>query len=524
MTTKQLSKRITTSILAVILYTLLCHPAAYALPVVNAGLNELYYRDGQRYFLYVPDSALRNPKEAYILASIHGYSGRTDDAEGISRVEYTALRWSSLAEEYGWVVLAPHFDEDRFNDDYQRLNLSIFGTGVRADLRLDDLVREVGQLIPGINSRKIYLFGFSGGGQFVHRYVAFHPDRVLRAVSAGSGWYMWPDDGLPYPVGTTTLLHGADPRIDELLTSNLLVLVGAEDTTDSSFRKTYGFYDLMKIQGETRWERARNWVNELERIAQRKNIDLNVELEFAPSTGHSISYTLKKSAAEYLTEDAIPIAIRLSPWDVDRDGIVGIPDLIIVGSYLGEPITAALEPNPDVNGDGQVDIFDVVIVARHFGEIYSLAAPAREISILDPDHLNLMVKMYSMIENNPDSDPDFLAAKRLLHRLIADAGRPGTVGTEVFQNYPNPFNPETWIPYQLAEDSRVVIRIYNASGQIIRNLEVGYRKSGPYVTRDVAVYWDGTTDTGAFAPSGVYFYNIQTESYNSAVKKMIIIQ
>ncbi|MFC1717332.1 dockerin type I domain-containing protein [Candidatus Poribacteria bacterium] len=506
------------SIVTVFFCILLCHPFAYALSMVNTGLNELYYADGQRYFLYVPDSVLKNPEEAHILAAIHGYSGRKDDAEGISTVEYTALRWSSLAEEYGWVVLAPHFDEDRFNDAYQRLNLSIFGIGVRSDLRLNELAQEVGRLIPGIDSRKMHLFGFSGGGQFVHRYVAFHPERVLRAVSAGSGWYMWPDDGLPYPVGTTTLLHGAEPRIDELLTSNLLVLVGEEDTTDSSFRRTYGFYDLMKMQGGTRWERAQNWVNELGRIARRRSIDLKVELEFAASTGHTISYTLKKIAAEYLTEDSIPIAIRLSPWDVDQDGIVGISDLTIVGSHLGEAVTTALEPNPDVNSDGRVDVLDIVMVAKHFGEIYSSAAPARKVYDLDPYHRRLIVGLYNMMADSPDSDPDFLTAKRLLHRLIADFG---TAGTEVFQNYPNPFNPETWIPYQLAEDSAVAIRIYSATGQMIKDLELGYRKAGSYLTRDKAAYWDGTTETGEYAPSGVYFSHLHAGNSGGIIKLII---
>ncbi len=64
------------------------------------------------------------------------------------------------------------------------------------------------------------------------------------------------------------------------------------------------------------------------------------------------------------------------------------------------------------------------------------------------------------------------------------------------QNYPNPFNPETWIPYQLAEDSDVTIRIYSTTGQLIRLLDLGYKKSGSYVTKDAAAYWDGANDLG----------------------------
>jgi pimeloyl-ACP methyl ester carboxylesterase len=435
-------------------------------------------------------------------------------------VENTALRWSSLAEEYGWVVLAPHFNEHRFNNDYQRLNLSILGTGVRADLRLNELVQEVGYLIPGINREKIYLFGFSGGGQFVHRYVAFHPERVLRAVSAGSGWYMWPSETLIYPVGTLVLLEGVEPSIRDLLTANLLVLVGTEDTTDSSFRETYYIHnDLNTIQGETRIERAANWVDELEQIAERENIDLNVELMFAQDTGHCISYELRTIASDYLTADTIPIAVRLSPWDVDRDGVVGISDLILVGRYLGEVITTQLDPNPDVNGDGEVDLLDVILVAKHFGEAYSSAAPSRDIYSLDPRYQRLIAGMHDMTEGVPGSDPDLLAARRLLDRLLTTSG---TGKTQVFQNYPNPFNPETWIPYQLAQDSGVVIRIYSAAGQVIRELKLGYRKAGSHVTKDAAAYWDGTTDAGEHVPGGVYFYNIRGGNY-SVTRKMTII-
>lgn len=33
--------------------------------------------------------------------------------------------------------------------------------------------------------------------------------------------------------------------------------------------------------------------------------------------------------------------------------------------------------------------------------------------------------------------------------------------TRLLQNYPDPFNPETWIPYELANDANVTLEIYD---------------------------------------------------------------
>jgi len=93
----------------------------------------------------------------------------------------------------------------------------------------------------------------------------------------------------------------------------------------------------------------------------------------------------------------------------------------------------------------------------------------------------------------------------------------------LLQNYPNPFNPETWIPYQLKEDSEVTIRIYNVTGELIREFRLGHKPVGLYVSQDRAVHWDGTNNAGDRVSSGVYFYNIQAGSYSST-KKMIVVQ
>jgi hypothetical protein len=89
------------------------------------------------------------------------------------------------------------------------------------------------------------------------------------------------------------------------------------------------------------------------------------------------------------------------------------------------------------------------------------------------------------------------------------------------QNFPNPFNPETWIPYELAKDSSVMIQIYDLRGALIRRLDIGHRPAGRYTTRDRAAYWDGRNRLGEPVGSGVYFYRIDAGGF-SDVRKMVI--
>jgi len=83
--------------------------------------------------------------------------------------------------------------------------------------------------------------------------------------------------------------------------------------------------------------------------------------------------------------------------------------------------------------------------------------------------------------------------------------------TTLLQNYPNPFNPETWIPFQLAENALVTISIYNTEGCLIRTLRLGHRPAGIYVTKDKSAYWDGKDSSRQKVASNVYFYTLQVE-------------
>jgi hypothetical protein len=95
--------------------------------------------------------------------------------------------------------------------------------------------------------------------------------------------------------------------------------------------------------------------------------------------------------------------------------------------------------------------------------------------------------------------------------------------TALLHNYPNPFNPETWIPYQLSEPANVTIRIYAASGVLVRTLAVGYQPVGIYQYRSRAAYWDGKNEVGESVASGIYFYTLTAGDF-TATRKMLIMK
>jgi flagellar hook assembly protein FlgD len=116
-----------------------------------------------------------------------------------------------------------------------------------------------------------------------------------------------------------------------------------------------------------------------------------------------------------------------------------------------------------------------------------------------------------------------------LKQLIGQ--QPLTDHTALLQNYPNPFNPETWIPYKLAKDASVTVRIYNVKGQLIRILHLSNKDAGVYMAKDKAAHWDGKDSLGQSVASGVYFYTLQVEYPDrnkagifTATRKMVIVK
>ena len=115
--------------------------------------------------------------------------------------------------------------------------------------------------------------------------------------------------------------------------------------------------------------------------------------------------------------------------------------------------------------------------------------------------------------------PDHLA-NAVLSVSLDSIGQP--TQNLLLQNYPNPFNPETWIPYQLSEDTPVSISIYDTTGQLIRTLSLGFQSAGFYNSQGRAAYWDGRNALGERVASGIYFYQLTTPSFQQTRRLVIV--
>jgi len=104
-------------------------------------------------------------------------------------------------------------------------------------------------------NQRFDLWGFSGGGQHVHRFMIFKPNAKVRvAITAGSGWYTAPDLGIDCPYG----LHDAKLSFtqQDLLKwtgKDMIIMVGSADTVrDADLRIT----PKAEAQGLNRYQRA----------------------------------------------------------------------------------------------------------------------------------------------------------------------------------------------------------------------------------------------------------------------------
>jgi hypothetical protein len=130
-------------------------------------------------------------------------------------------------------------------------------------------------------------------------------------------------------------------------------------------------------------------------------------------------------------------------------------------------------------------------------------------------------------DDDTDGVPDYARHLRELFSWFQHGG--GTVPTGIepmaYANrldnaYPNPFNPTTTIRYSIATSGHVSLRIYNATGQLVRTLVDEDQAPTP---EGFSVTWDGASNAGERVASGVYFYQLTATDF-SQTKKMVLLK
>lgn len=83
---------------------------------------------------------------------------------------------------------------------------------------------------------------------------------------------------------------------------------------------------------------------------------------------------------------------------------------------------------------------------------------------------------------------------------------------QLFQNYPNPFNPSTTISYSIPISGKVELTVFNMLGRKVVDLVNENKEAGLYSAK-----WDASQ-----LSSGVYIYQLSTESFSTTKKMMLI--
>lgn len=198
------------------------------------------------YSVYVPSRRAKGPRPLMVM--VHG-SGRVADT-------YRNLL-ADTAERLGAVLLCPLFPCGLATPDDTESYKFVYWPGLRYDQILLAMIAELAAKV-SIDPQRFFLAGYSGGGQFAHRFLYGHADRLL-AVSIGApGAVTLLDPNKPWWVGTAGLRDhlGFDPDLEAIRRVKVQMVIGGADDEDmTSPPQSPHFMAGINDAGVTRLER-----------------------------------------------------------------------------------------------------------------------------------------------------------------------------------------------------------------------------------------------------------------------------
>jgi hypothetical protein len=203
--------------------------------------------------------------------------------------------------------------------------------------------------------------------------------------------------------------------------------------------------------------------------------------------------------ARKLTDDGYALEWRL-PWAVIHIGDEYAD--VVAGSAFGLGINI-------MDNDATQRTKDIQWSAGMHDNIWSTQNLLGTVTFL-PDHKLKMEPFNSIGGPDPVSDPNWYIPAGT---DVAEKAGNAPSSYALLQNYPNPFNPSTTIEFSLPKSSKVVLAVYDVTGNEVANLVNGVQTAGIH----------RVTFNGANMTSGIYFCRLETEN-KVFTKKLTLIK
>jgi pimeloyl-ACP methyl ester carboxylesterase len=288
-----------------------------------------------------------------VLLNFHG------DSRGASSARDAAMK---IADEKGYYVVAPLFDEARFGDSdlYQQGGI-IDGGKFIAD-RDEWTISIVNNIADWANARvgtdasdETVLFGHSAGGQFLSRLAAYGDDSTFdKMIIANPSTYVLPSltEKATYGFGGGYFSsQESEALLKDYLADPITIYLCSEDNDPNGDNLATGSAAMR--QGATRLERGLNTYEAAKKMAEAKGWDFNWEVVIADGVGHTAGGMLRSPALLDAIDTDTPI-----PTPTPTPSPTPIPTPVPAGKIFDFDTAKAANGAATINNYVDGDRFD----------------------------------------------------------------------------------------------------------------------------------------------------------------------